>query len=219
MFAHLNLDSSDFGDVSALHSPFLHQLTMQSSLFEPGCPALVVVCVACKPALVQATVGVGTVLIWDLGVAYTRGGGYFARLWTGLGGMPLLFFLASDPRECAKTYCMGCTTQPACISLRQTFSCVHCTPTPSSSHAPGVQLGRLRWSWSLTRSVKKWPGSRHFASDAPHVRLCTRSQAGIRPALSDECHALQPGSSGCSSLSLALGERMMCCDPGCTFYS
>ena len=26
-------------------------------------------------ALVQATVGVGTVLIWDIGVAYTRGGG------------------------------------------------------------------------------------------------------------------------------------------------
>ena len=35
MFAHLNPHSSDFGDIYALYSPFLHQLTMQSSLFEP----------------------------------------------------------------------------------------------------------------------------------------------------------------------------------------
>ena len=48
MFAHLNPHSSDFGDVCALHAPFLHQLTVQSSLFEPGCPVLVVVCVALK---------------------------------------------------------------------------------------------------------------------------------------------------------------------------
>ena len=43
MFAHLNPHSSDFGDSCALYSPFLHQLTMQSSLFEPGglrpCPS------------------------------------------------------------------------------------------------------------------------------------------------------------------------------------
>ena len=43
MFAHLNPHSSDFGDMCALYSPFLHQLTMQSSLFEPGglrpCPS------------------------------------------------------------------------------------------------------------------------------------------------------------------------------------
>ena len=32
-------------------------------------------------ALVQATVGVGTVLIWDFGVAYTRGGGDMFCLW------------------------------------------------------------------------------------------------------------------------------------------
>ena len=31
-------------------------------------------------ARVQATVGVGTVLIWDFGVAYTRGGGYVETL-------------------------------------------------------------------------------------------------------------------------------------------
>ena len=37
MFAHLNPHSSDFGDVCAFYSPFLHQLTVQSSLFEPGC--------------------------------------------------------------------------------------------------------------------------------------------------------------------------------------
>ena len=34
MFAHLNPQSSDFGDISALQSPFLHQFTVQSSLFE-----------------------------------------------------------------------------------------------------------------------------------------------------------------------------------------
>ena len=44
----LDPDSSDFGDVCALYAPFLHQLTMQSSLFERGCPVLVVVCVARK---------------------------------------------------------------------------------------------------------------------------------------------------------------------------
>ena len=44
----LDPDSSDFGDVCALYAPFLHQLTMQSSLFERGCPSLVVVCVARK---------------------------------------------------------------------------------------------------------------------------------------------------------------------------
>ena len=41
-------DSSDFGGVCALYAPFLHQLTMQSSLFERWCPVLVVVCVARK---------------------------------------------------------------------------------------------------------------------------------------------------------------------------
>ena len=44
----LDPHSSDFGDVCALHAPFLHQLTMQSSLFERGCPLLVVACVARK---------------------------------------------------------------------------------------------------------------------------------------------------------------------------
>ena len=44
----LDPDSSDFGDVCALYAPFLHQLTMQSSLFERGCPVLVVACIARK---------------------------------------------------------------------------------------------------------------------------------------------------------------------------
>ena len=44
----LDPDSSDFGDVCALYPPFLHQLTMQSSLFEHGRLVLVVVCVARK---------------------------------------------------------------------------------------------------------------------------------------------------------------------------
>ena len=43
MFAHLNPHSPDFGDICAFYSPFLHQLTMQTSLFEPGrlrpCPS------------------------------------------------------------------------------------------------------------------------------------------------------------------------------------
>ena len=43
MFAQLNPHSSDFGDICALYSPFLHQLAMQSSLVEPGglwpCPS------------------------------------------------------------------------------------------------------------------------------------------------------------------------------------
>ena len=48
MFAQLNPHSCDFGYISALFSPFLHQLTTQSSFFEPGCPVSVVVCVARK---------------------------------------------------------------------------------------------------------------------------------------------------------------------------
>ena len=48
MFAHLNPHSSDFGDVCALYAPFLHQLIMQSSVFESGRPVLVVVCVVRK---------------------------------------------------------------------------------------------------------------------------------------------------------------------------
>ena len=45
----LDPHSSDFGDVCASYFPFLHQLTVQSSLFERGCPVLVVVCVGRKP--------------------------------------------------------------------------------------------------------------------------------------------------------------------------
>ena len=44
----LDPHSSDFGDVCASYAPFLHRLTMQSSLFEPERPVLVVVCVARK---------------------------------------------------------------------------------------------------------------------------------------------------------------------------
>ena len=40
MFAHLNPHRSDFGDISALYPPFLHQLTMHFSLFEPGYPVI-----------------------------------------------------------------------------------------------------------------------------------------------------------------------------------
>ena len=40
MFAQLNPHSSDFGDICAPNPPFLHQLIMQSSLFEPGRPVI-----------------------------------------------------------------------------------------------------------------------------------------------------------------------------------
>ena len=48
MVAHLNPHSSDFWYPCALYSPCWRQLTRQSSLFERGCPVLVVVCVARK---------------------------------------------------------------------------------------------------------------------------------------------------------------------------
>ena len=45
MFAHLNPQSSDFWYICALHSPFWPQLTVQSSVFEPGhlrpCPSYI----------------------------------------------------------------------------------------------------------------------------------------------------------------------------------
>ena len=40
VFAHLNPHGSDFGDICAFYSPSLHLLTMQSSPFGPGCPAI-----------------------------------------------------------------------------------------------------------------------------------------------------------------------------------
>ena len=61
MFAHLNPHSSEFGDICVLYSPFSHQLTMYV--------------VGAGYGLVQATVGVGTVLIWDFSVAIPKGGG------------------------------------------------------------------------------------------------------------------------------------------------
>ena len=64
VFAPSNPHSSDFGDICALYSPFLHQLAMQSFFLNLE-----------VYGLVQATVGVGTVLIWDFCLAYTRGEG------------------------------------------------------------------------------------------------------------------------------------------------
>ena len=48
-------------------------------------------------AHVQATVGVGTVLIWDFGVAYTRGGGVKV-VFQGTAGANrgTMFFLSAD---------------------------------------------------------------------------------------------------------------------------
>ena len=40
MFAHFNPHSSELGDICVLYPPFLHQLTMQSSLFQPGRPMI-----------------------------------------------------------------------------------------------------------------------------------------------------------------------------------
>ena len=57
--------------------PFLHQLTMESSLFEPGPVISIVWSLKCGSVsryygLVSAT---GTVSIWDFCVAWTKGGG------------------------------------------------------------------------------------------------------------------------------------------------
>ena len=40
MFAHLNPHSSELGDICVLYPPFLHHLTIQSSLFQPGRPVI-----------------------------------------------------------------------------------------------------------------------------------------------------------------------------------
>ena len=61
----------------------------------------VVACVARSYARVQATVGVGTVLIWDFGVAYTRGGGRI---------------VAEGSQNCTHCLCYGAPTFPFYIS-------------------------------------------------------------------------------------------------------
>ena len=85
MFAHLNPHSSDFWYPCALYSPFLHQLTMQSSLFEPGCPVLVVVCVARKlhpcPSYSRRRDRINLGLWRSL---YKGGAGYVRRWWCTL---------------------------------------------------------------------------------------------------------------------------------------
>ena len=84
MFGYLNPHSSDFGDICALYSPFLHQLTMQSSLFEPGRPVSVVVCVAYKlrpcPSYSRLRYRINLGLWRSL---YKSRGGY--RFWRSLG--------------------------------------------------------------------------------------------------------------------------------------
>ena len=90
---HLNPHSSDFGDVCALYAPFLHQLTMQSSLFERGRPTLVVVCVARKlrpcPSYSRRRDRINLVLWRSL---YKGGAGYH-------GGSPSSLTLAPPRRQ------------------------------------------------------------------------------------------------------------------------
>ena len=86
MFAHLNPHSSDFWYPCALYSPCLHQLTMQSSSFEPGRPLSVVVCVARKlrpcPSYSRCRDRINLGLWRSL---YKGGGG---KQMTGLDGSP-----------------------------------------------------------------------------------------------------------------------------------
>ena len=88
---HLNPHSSDFGDVCALYAPFLHRLTMQSSLFEPGRPVLVVVCVARKlrpcPSYSRRRDRINLGLWRSL---YKGGGGTLGEKWVDNKGGPIL---------------------------------------------------------------------------------------------------------------------------------
>ena len=70
MSAHLDPHSSDFGDVPLYYYYYI-PLSCTSSL----CNLLFLN--LGLYGLFQATVGVGSALIWDLCVAYTRGGGTF----------------------------------------------------------------------------------------------------------------------------------------------
>ena len=86
MFAHLNPHSSDFWYPCALYPPFLHRLTMQSSLFEPGRPVLLVVCVARKPRPCPSYSRRRDRINLVLWCSLYKGGGYFQCLQEGKAG-------------------------------------------------------------------------------------------------------------------------------------
>ena len=77
MFAHLNPHSPDFGDICAFYSLSCTSSPCKLLFLKPGIYGLV-----------QGTVGVGTVLIWDFGVAYTKGGGTL-RIWASCITVPI----------------------------------------------------------------------------------------------------------------------------------
>ena len=88
MFAHLTPESSDFGDSCALYPPSCTSSPCNLLFLNPG-----------VYGLVQATVGVGTVLIWDFCVAYTRGGGYKPAYSLSLDGAPAAWFAQGSPAQ------------------------------------------------------------------------------------------------------------------------
>ena len=75
VFAHLNPQSCDFGYICALCSPCVHQLPVQSSLFEHGCPVSVVVCVARKLRLCPSYSRPGDHINLGLWRSLHKGGG------------------------------------------------------------------------------------------------------------------------------------------------
>ena len=78
-------------------------------------------------ACVQATVGVGTVLIWDFGVAYTRGGG---------GGVMCVCVRVCARRQVlcrSHVHCQNCpTARPVCVYAHLLATAMH------------LQAGRVR---------------------------------------------------------------------------
>ena len=81
-------------------------------------------------ARVQATVGVGTVLIWDFGVAYTRGGGYL-----------FLWLLICCWASCGR--CLSC----ACASVRA----LYCASSLGQAVSPAVSVSAIAVSPDGTR--------------------------------------------------------------------
>ena len=134
-------DSSDFGDVCALFAPFLHQLTMQSSLFERGCPVLVVVCVARKlrpcPSYSRRRDRINLGLWRSL---YKGGGGGHHLLQCGSG--------AEAWEECLLPSCWCCTQ----VEMQQTFT---------QQHILNTDLWALNVKLPLTSEHRKrtllWP--------------------------------------------------------------
>ena len=165
MFAHLNPHSSDFGDVCALYAPFLHRLTMQSSLFESGRPVLVVVCVARKlrpcPSYSRHRDRINLGLWRSL---YKGGGGsvysaaegptvrhHACSLHTWGRGLKWLAIQASE------IFFFGALYFGACPVAHSPASCQG--QAPSALATPQPSFPRVRFP-SMPSCVVQWPGVR-----------------------------------------------------------